>query len=237
MTIDLGPATGFVVKTEDGRSFYFAGDTELFGDMRLIAELHEPEIAFLPIGGHFTMGPEAAALAARMLAVRQVVPMHYGTSPVLTGRPKISRASSSHSASTCSCWSRGRRQADEIQNQELRIQNRIKKPKPRAQSSQRQYSEKMRRSSPGSDVRVRASIEEDAGLDGGEVLAGDGAAAGAGDPSAARPGGDDDRHVLRRRVADAVGLRAAQRAGAGGRHDEPPRSRVDRGLTRSPLAP
>jgi len=87
-TVYLGLAAGFVVKTEDGRSFYFAGDTALFGDMRLIAELHKPEIAFLPIGDHFTMGPEAASHAARMLGVRQVVPMHYGTFPVLTGRPE-----------------------------------------------------------------------------------------------------------------------------------------------------
>jgi L-ascorbate metabolism protein UlaG (beta-lactamase superfamily) len=88
MTVYLGLAAGFVVKTEDGRSFYFAGDTALFGDMRLIADLHTPEIAFLPIGGHFTMGPEAAAAAARLLGVRQVVPMHYGTFPVLAGRPE-----------------------------------------------------------------------------------------------------------------------------------------------------
>jgi len=84
----LGLAAGFVVKTEDGRTFYFAGDTAVFGDMRLIAELYNPEIAFLPIGDHFTMGPEAASLAARMLGVRQVVPMHYGTFPLLTGRPE-----------------------------------------------------------------------------------------------------------------------------------------------------
>jgi L-ascorbate metabolism protein UlaG (beta-lactamase superfamily) len=84
----VGLAAGFVVRTEDERSFYFAGDTALFGDLRLIAELHKPEIAFLPIGDHFTMGPEAAALAARMLGVRQVVPMHYGTFPALTGRPE-----------------------------------------------------------------------------------------------------------------------------------------------------
>ena len=87
-TVYLGLAAGFVVKTEDARCFYFAGDTALFGDMRLIAELHKPEIAFLPIGDHFTMGPAAASLAARMLGVRQVVPMHYGTFPVLTGRPE-----------------------------------------------------------------------------------------------------------------------------------------------------
>ena len=86
-TVYLGLAAGFVVKMENGQSFYFAGDTALFGDMRLIAELHKPEIAFLPIGDHYTMGPAAAALAARMLGVRQVVPMHYGTFPVLTGTP------------------------------------------------------------------------------------------------------------------------------------------------------
>ena len=86
-TVYLGLATGFVVKMENGQSFYFAGDTALFGDMWLIAELHTPDIAFLPIGDHYTMGPRAAAMAARMLGVRQVVPMHYGTFPVLTGTP------------------------------------------------------------------------------------------------------------------------------------------------------
>ena len=83
----LGLAAGFVVKLEDGRSIYFAGDTALFGDMRLIGEMHKPDVAFLPIGDHFTMGPEAAAMAARMLGVRQVVPMHWGTFPILTGTP------------------------------------------------------------------------------------------------------------------------------------------------------
>jgi L-ascorbate metabolism protein UlaG (beta-lactamase superfamily) len=83
----LGEPTGFVVRLEDKRAFYFAGDTALFGDMRLIAEMHKPEIAFLPIGDHYTMGPDAAARAARMLGVRQIVPMHYGTFPALTGTP------------------------------------------------------------------------------------------------------------------------------------------------------
>ena len=86
-SIYLGAATGFVVRLEDGRSIYFAGDTALFGDMQLIGEMHAPDIAFLPIGDHFTMGPEAAARACRMLRVRQVVPMHYGTFAVLTGTP------------------------------------------------------------------------------------------------------------------------------------------------------
>jgi L-ascorbate metabolism protein UlaG (beta-lactamase superfamily) len=83
----LGQPAGFVVRMEDERAFYFAGDTALFGDMRLIGEMYSPEIAFLPIGDHYTMGPEAAARAARMLGVRQVVPMHYGTFPALTGTP------------------------------------------------------------------------------------------------------------------------------------------------------
>jgi L-ascorbate metabolism protein UlaG (beta-lactamase superfamily) len=84
----LGQPAGFVVRLEDGEAFYFAGDTAAFGDMRLIAEMHAPRIGFLPIGDHFTMGPEGAALAARMLGIRQVVPMHYGTFPVLTGTPE-----------------------------------------------------------------------------------------------------------------------------------------------------
>src|SRR5688572_6044339 len=87
-TVYLGVPAGFVVKMENGRAFYFAGDTALFGDMELIREMHGPEIAFLPIGGHYTMGPEGAARAAALLGVRQVVPMHYGTFPVLTGTPE-----------------------------------------------------------------------------------------------------------------------------------------------------
>jgi L-ascorbate metabolism protein UlaG (beta-lactamase superfamily) len=87
-TIYLGEPAGFVVRMENEQAFYFAGDTEVFGDMRLIAELHKPEIAFLPIGDHYTMGPEGAAVACRLLGVRQVVPMHYGTFPILTGRPE-----------------------------------------------------------------------------------------------------------------------------------------------------
>ncbi len=82
-----GVATGYVVKLENGVSFYFAGDTALFGDMRLIGELYRPQIAFLPIGDFYTMGPEQAARAVEFLGVKQVVPMHYGTFPALTGTP------------------------------------------------------------------------------------------------------------------------------------------------------
>src|ERR687884_437403 len=71
-----------------GRKAYFAGDTALFGDMALIGDFYKPELAFLPIGDHFTMGPEQAAQAARMLKVKSVIPMHYGTFPVLTGTPE-----------------------------------------------------------------------------------------------------------------------------------------------------
>jgi L-ascorbate metabolism protein UlaG (beta-lactamase superfamily) len=81
----LGEPAGFVVRLENGLTFYFAGDTSLFGDMKLIGELYKPNIAFLPIGDRFTMGPETAAIAAKWLGVKQVVPMHYGTFPLLTG--------------------------------------------------------------------------------------------------------------------------------------------------------
>jgi L-ascorbate metabolism protein UlaG (beta-lactamase superfamily) len=83
--VSLGQAAGYVIRFEDGVTIYFAGDTDIFGDMRLIAELHQPSIAFLPIGDRFTMGPTAAARAVDLLGVRQVVPMHYGTFPFLTG--------------------------------------------------------------------------------------------------------------------------------------------------------
>jgi L-ascorbate metabolism protein UlaG (beta-lactamase superfamily) len=86
-TVYAGLAVGFVIRMEDRRAVYFAGDTGLFGDMRLIRDLYAPDIAMLPIGDHFTMGPEAAARACDLLGVRQVVPMHYGTFPILTGSP------------------------------------------------------------------------------------------------------------------------------------------------------
>jgi L-ascorbate metabolism protein UlaG (beta-lactamase superfamily) len=83
----MGEPVGYVVTLEDGTTIYFAGDTALFGDMRLIGEQYRPEIGFLPIGDRFTMGPAAAAKACELLGVRQAVPMHYGTFPMLTGTP------------------------------------------------------------------------------------------------------------------------------------------------------
>ena len=84
----LGAAAGFVVKLENGQTIYYAGDTSLFGDMKIIAELYKPDIAFLPIGDRFTMGPDTAAIAAKWLGVKQVVPMHHATFPLLTGTPE-----------------------------------------------------------------------------------------------------------------------------------------------------
>ncbi len=88
----LGPATGFVVRFEDDYAIYFAGDTGLFSDMRLIRDRFAPAVAFLPIGDRFTMGPEDAATAGEWLGVRTIVPMHYGTFPELTGTPEQLRA-------------------------------------------------------------------------------------------------------------------------------------------------
>ncbi len=82
-----GEPCGFVIEFENGFTIYFAGDTDVFGDMRLYGELHRLDAAFLPIGDHFTMGPKRAAKAVELLGVRTVVPMHFGTFPVLTGHP------------------------------------------------------------------------------------------------------------------------------------------------------
>lgn len=82
-----GAPTGVVVKTEK-ESLYHAGDTGVFYDMKLIGELYEPKVALLPIGGHFTMGPKEAALAVELIKPRYVIPMHYGTFPVLWGTPQ-----------------------------------------------------------------------------------------------------------------------------------------------------
>ncbi len=83
-----GEAVGYILEVEDGRRLYHAGDTALFGDMRLIGELYRPDLAMLPIGDLFTMSPEEAAQAIRLLGVKRVIPMHYGTFPVLTGTPE-----------------------------------------------------------------------------------------------------------------------------------------------------
>jgi L-ascorbate metabolism protein UlaG (beta-lactamase superfamily) len=83
-----GNASGLVIEFENDFTIYFAGDTDVFGDMALISELSEFDVAFLPIGGFYTMGPDRAAKAASLLGVKTVVPMHFGTFPALAGRPK-----------------------------------------------------------------------------------------------------------------------------------------------------
>jgi L-ascorbate metabolism protein UlaG (beta-lactamase superfamily) len=83
-----GEAAGYVLTQKDGRRAYFAGDTAVFSDMALIQQLYQPELAFLPIGDHFTMDPHEAAHAARLLKVKKVIPMHFGTFPALTGTPE-----------------------------------------------------------------------------------------------------------------------------------------------------
>ena len=86
-TLYLGEPAGFVVELENGFRIYHAGDTAVFGDMTLIRDLFRPDLAMLPIGGHFTMDPVGAALAAELLGVRHVLPIHWGTFPILAGTP------------------------------------------------------------------------------------------------------------------------------------------------------
>ncbi len=83
----LGEAAGLVVELEDGTRVYFAGDTNAFGDMQLIGRIYEPALAVLPIGDHYTMGPKEAAVALELLGVKRCVPSHWGTFPLLRGRP------------------------------------------------------------------------------------------------------------------------------------------------------
>jgi len=86
--VSAGDPGGFVITFPDGFSVYHAGDTAVFRDMELIQELYHPEVALLPIGSHYVMDPREAALACRLLKPRFVIPMHYGTFPVLTGTPE-----------------------------------------------------------------------------------------------------------------------------------------------------
>ena len=82
-----GEASGYVLDLSDGRTVYFAGDTNVFSDMQLIQQLYRPELVFLPIGDLFTMSPREAAAACKMLRPKRVILMHFGTFPPLSGRP------------------------------------------------------------------------------------------------------------------------------------------------------
>jgi L-ascorbate metabolism protein UlaG (beta-lactamase superfamily) len=93
LTTDAGQVTrelgswGWILDFEDGTTVYHSGDTDVFGDMRLIGELYQPDIAVLPIGGHYTMGPRGAGLALEMIGAAAVIPVHYATFPALAGTP------------------------------------------------------------------------------------------------------------------------------------------------------
>lgn len=92
MPTDKGPAytgmpCGMIVAADGVGSFYHAGDTDVFSDMQLIAQLFAPKVAALPIGDHFTMGPRGAAMAAKFLNPNTIIPLHYGTFPLLHGTP------------------------------------------------------------------------------------------------------------------------------------------------------
>jgi L-ascorbate metabolism protein UlaG (beta-lactamase superfamily) len=83
--LNAGEPGGYVIRVPGGFTIYHAGDTALFGDMKLIGELYKPDLAMLPIGDRWTMGPREAAYAIKLLGVKHVIPMHYATFPMLTG--------------------------------------------------------------------------------------------------------------------------------------------------------
>lgn len=83
-----GEPGGYVIQFENGFTIYHAGDTNVFGDMKIIADLYAPELVMLPIGDLYTMSPKEAAYACRLLNPRWVIPIHYGTFPALTGKPE-----------------------------------------------------------------------------------------------------------------------------------------------------
>jgi L-ascorbate metabolism protein UlaG (beta-lactamase superfamily) len=82
-----GDPCGYVIRFSNDFTLYHAGDTNVFGDMKIIGELYQPDLVCLPIGDHYTMSPREAAYGLRLLGVKAVIPMHYGTFPILTGTP------------------------------------------------------------------------------------------------------------------------------------------------------
>jgi L-ascorbate metabolism protein UlaG (beta-lactamase superfamily) len=89
--LPAGDPSGFVIRFEDGQTVYHAGDTGFFGDMKWIGELYRPSVAVLPIGDLFTMGPREAAVAAKLIGAKRVIPIHHSTFPALTGTPDAFR--------------------------------------------------------------------------------------------------------------------------------------------------
>ncbi len=86
-TLYAGVPIGFIIAVEGGPVLYHAGDTSAFLDMQLIRDLYTPELGMLPIGDFYTMGPKEAAIAAKYLGLKTVLPLHYGTFPPLIGTP------------------------------------------------------------------------------------------------------------------------------------------------------
>lgn len=82
-----GTAAGYIITLEDGRRIYYTGDTAATMDMKLYGEIYEPELVIMSIGDYYTMGPEGAAIAAEMIGAPRVLPVHWGTFPVLAGTP------------------------------------------------------------------------------------------------------------------------------------------------------
>ncbi len=83
----VGVAAGYVLTIENGPVLYHSGDTAVFGDMALIRDIYHPDVAMLPIGGYYTMGPKEAAYAVRLLGAKTILPLHFGTFLPLTGTP------------------------------------------------------------------------------------------------------------------------------------------------------
>ena len=102
-TTESGTPVGYIVRMSSGFTFYHAGDTGIFSDMGLYAELYPLDLALLPIGGVFTMDGRQAALAARLLKVKAVVPMHYATFPVLQQNADSFKTLLAEQAPGCKC--------------------------------------------------------------------------------------------------------------------------------------
>ena len=83
-----GNPGGFLITVKNGPSIYHTGDTDVFGDMALIKQFHKVDVMLACIGGHYTMGPERAAAAVKLVDPGMVIPMHFGTFPILTGTPQ-----------------------------------------------------------------------------------------------------------------------------------------------------
>ena len=86
-TVYGGEPAGLIIAIDNGPTLYHAGDTTVFSDMKLIGELYHPDLAMLPIGDHYTMGPRLAAVAAKYVGAKTVLPIHFGTFPPLVGTP------------------------------------------------------------------------------------------------------------------------------------------------------